>query len=288
MHYGARVHTVRSCRCSSCPPFQPVTFFYNRIATLGGSASPLALGVQAIANDMQARTTGIIETTTANTHRLDSLASAVSTAQATVATVPSTLAATVNTMTNAMDAQVNTMNNTMNARIRTVLGSLASTATALTAAQEAGASTLTASVGTQLTRVNTSIRAVNVALAGKRSAAQHVWIGSCSSNQDGGWREYCFDRPLVDSARPMFRKENNNRMRSIQAGCKDADTDMTFRATCACAATLHHGMSTHCTTPTFHAGDLVPRYVTCPMHSSDSSQSASEGAEFHPCPTPKR
>ena len=217
------------------------------MAALGGSDSPLALGVQAIANDMQARTTGLLETAAANSHRLDSLASAVSTAQVSVATVPSTLAATVNTMTNTMDA-----------RISTVLGSLASTATALTAAQEVGASTLTASVGTQLTRVNTSIRAVNVALAGKRSAAQHVWIGSCSSYQNGGWREYCFDRTLVDTARPMFRKENNNRMRTIAAGCKDADTDMSFVPhACACAATLHHGIGTLWTTPSFHADDLV-------------------------------
>ena len=182
----------------------------NRVAALGGSDSPLALGVQAIANDMQARTTGLIETTAANTHRLDSLASAVSTAQVAVATVPSTLAATVNTMTNTMDA-----------RISTVLGSLASTATALTAAQEAGASTLTASVGTELTRVNTSIRAVNVALAGKREAASHMWVGSCSNNGNGGWREYCFNRVTHDSARPKFRKENDTRMRSILAGCKD-------------------------------------------------------------------
>ena len=206
----------------------------NRMATLGGSDSPLAVGVQAIANDMQARTTGIIETAAANTHRLDSLASAVSTAQVSVATVPSTLAATVNTMTNTMDA-----------RISTVLGSLASTATALTAAQEAGASTLTASVRTQLTQVNTTIRAVTVALAGKRSAAQHMWVGSCSNHNNGGWRDYCFDRALVDTARPMFRKESNTRFRSIVAGCKDAETDMTFRSTCAGAATLYHGISMH-------------------------------------------
>ena len=84
-----------------------------------------------------------------------------------------------------------------------------------------------------------------------------MWVGSCSSNQDGGWREFCFDRVQVDTARPMFRKESNVRMRSIVAGCKDADTDTSFSSTWACAATLHHGISTHCTTPSFHAGDLV-------------------------------
>ena len=172
------------------------------MAALAGSDSPLALGVQAIAQDMTARTADLLQTAQANTQRLNALASQV-------ATVPSTLSATVTTMTGTMDT-----------RISTVLASLASTATALRASQASSTSSLTATVNTELTRVNTSIRAVNVALAGKRSAAQHVWIGSCSSNQDGGWREYCFDRPLVDSARPMFRKENNNRMRSILAGCK--------------------------------------------------------------------
>ena len=181
----------------------------NRMAALGGSDSPLALGVQAIANDMQARTADLFTTTITNTNRLNSLAEELTTAQATVATVPSTLAATVATMTNTMDS-----------RISSVLASLASTGTALRASQTAGASTLTAAVNVQLTRVNTTIRAVNVALVGKRSAASHMWVGSCSSHFNGGWHEYCFNRVQHDSARPMFRKENNNRMRSILAGCK--------------------------------------------------------------------
>ena len=78
----------------------------------------------------------------------------------------------------------------------------------------------------------------------------------CDVNS-GGWREYCYNRVEVDTARPMFRKESNTRMRTIQPGCKDDDTDMSFRATCACAATLHHGISTHGTTPSCHAGDPV-------------------------------
>ena len=39
-----------------------------------------------------------------------------------------------------------------------------------------------------------------------------------------GWREYCFDRTDSDTARPMFRKESNTRMRTskvpiVQFGC---------------------------------------------------------------------
>ena len=201
------------------------------MAALGGADSPLALGVQAIATDMTARTAGLLQATTANTHRLDSLSDAVSTAQVAVATVPSTLAATVATMTNNMDGRINavlaslastaTALTASSASTATELrASSASTATALRASQVAGASTLTAAVNTQLRAVNVSIASVNVALVGKRSAASHMWVGSCSNNGNGGWREYCFDRTMHDSARPMFRKENNNRMRSILAGCK--------------------------------------------------------------------
>ena len=185
----------------------------NRIAALGGSDSPLALGVQAIANDMQARTADLLTAATANTNRLNTL-------EDTVSAVPSTLAATVATMTNTMDSRINGVLASLASTGTALRASSASTATALRASQTAGASTLTASVNAQLTRVNTSIRAVNVALVGKRSAASHMWVGSCSNHGNGGWREYCFDRALHDSARPMFRKENNNRMRSILAGCK--------------------------------------------------------------------
>ena len=192
----------------------------NRMTALGGTNSPLALGVQAIANDMQARTSDLLTTAAANTNRLNSLETAVSSAQVAVATVPSTLAATVATMTNTMDSRINGVLASLASTGTALRASSASTATALRASQTAGASTLTASVNAQLTRVNTTIRAVNVALVGKRSAASHMWVGSCSSHFNGGWHEYCFNRVQHDSARPMFRKENNNRMRSILAGCK--------------------------------------------------------------------
>ena len=203
----------------------------NRMAALAGSDSPLALGVQAIATSMEARTAGLLTTATANTLRLDSLSEAVSTAQVAVSAVPSTLAATVSSMTNTMDTRITAVLASLASTATALEASSASTATslrasaattaaALTAAQVAGASTLTAAVTTQLRAVNVSIAAVNVALVGKRSAASHMWVGSCSNNGNGGWREYCYDRALHDSARPMFRKESNARMRSILAGCK--------------------------------------------------------------------
>ena len=33
----------------------------------------------------------------------------------------------------------------------------------------------------------------------------------------GGWRDYCYNRVNADSARPMFRKENDTRMRSSES-----------------------------------------------------------------------
>ena len=91
------------------------------MAALGGSDSPLALGVQAIANDMQARTADLLTAATANTNRLHSLETAVSSAQVAVATVPSTLAATVADITTTTATQINA-----------VLSSMDSTAAALT------------------------------------------------------------------------------------------------------------------------------------------------------------
>ena len=51
-------------------------------------------------------------------------------------------------------------------------------------------------------------------------AALCIVATSCSNHGNGGWREFCFNRVLHDSARPMFHKENDSRMRSILAGCK--------------------------------------------------------------------
>ena len=111
--------------------------------------------------------------------------------QAATAAQAATLTATVDSMENAtastaaqtstLPATVSTVTGTKDTRINAVLASLASTATVLRAAQVSGASTLTAAGNVQLTRVNVSLLAVNAGLAGKWSAASHIWIGSCSN-----------------------------------------------------------------------------------------------------------
>jgi len=37
-----------------------------------------------------------------------------------------------------------------------------------------------------------------------------------SYHPSSGWRDYCMNRVHVDSARPMFRKESNTRLRSSE------------------------------------------------------------------------
>ena len=80
-----------------------------------------------------------------------------------------------------LSATVSTMSGTMDTRINAVLASLGSTATVLRAQQSVGAAELTVAVTGQLRRVNASLATVSGALAGKRSAASHIWVGSCSN-----------------------------------------------------------------------------------------------------------
>jgi len=197
-----------------------------QMTALGGDNSPLALGVQAIANDMQARTIDLVTTAATNTNRLNSLETAVSATVATMTTtmdsrinaVLGSLASTATELTASSASTATALRAEQTTTVAALTASSASTATALRAEQTSGASTLTAAVNTQLTRVNTSIRAMTVTLAGKRSAASNMWFGSCSNNGNGGWRDYCFNRVTHDTSRPYFRKENDTRMRTILAG----------------------------------------------------------------------
>ena len=81
-------------------------------------------------------------------------------AASTAAAQSATLASTVNSMTGTMDNRIS----------------------AVLASQSTGASSLTAAVNGQLRQVNTSIDAVTAAVAGKRSATSHLFVGSCSNH----------------------------------------------------------------------------------------------------------
>ena len=58
----------------------------------------------------------------------------------------------------------------------------------------------------------------------------------CDVNS-GQWIDYCYNRVEIDSARPMFRKESNTRMRSSESHCHHAQAGHRgFRASPAFAS----------------------------------------------------
>merc|ERR1719326_179413 len=60
--------------------------------------------------------------------------------------------------------------------------------------------------------------AMTASLEGKRDDVLHFWSGRCSNHHDGGWHEYCLDSEEHNNAAPYFRKQNNYRFRTLQAG----------------------------------------------------------------------
>ena len=87
----------------------------------------------------------------------------------------------------------------------------------------AAAITASASTGTALQSTLTrSIAAVNASMIasirGKADASQHVWLGGCRNAQHGCWSSQCLNGVELDTARPMFYKRTDNRMRAIVTG----------------------------------------------------------------------
>ena len=114
-------------------------------------------------------------------------------AEATLASVQGSVTAQLNAMQAATAAAANEQAATLNASVTAMQAGAASTAAAMTrtmnaqinamlASQSTGASSLTAAVNGQLRRVNSSIDTVTAALAAKRSATSHLFVGSCSNH----------------------------------------------------------------------------------------------------------
>ena len=131
------------------------------VNALSGDESPIALGVQAIANGMQAQATNLLVGATENTQRLVAMEAVVTAAGVTMERQGAALAASVSSSIGAMEDVVD-------ARISTVMGTLSDTSAELTRSQSAGAAALTASVLNQIRRVNTSLATVTTALTNKR------------------------------------------------------------------------------------------------------------------------
>jgi len=80
------------------------------------------------------------------------------------------------------------------------------------------------------------------------------------TSSSGGWREYCYNRVEVDTARPMFRKENDSRMRSSesQAGQGPEMIPIWHRSLSRCAA-----VQLHASTSRYKASSSLP-FTTFP------------------------
>ena len=129
-----------------------------------------------------------------------------------------TVQASITRLEGSVADSVASLTSTIDTRITGVLSALATTTSEINAGVAAADATIAASVTAQIRAVNVSLAGVTTALAGKKDDALHIWIGSCSNTGHGGWREYCYNRVNVDTARPYFRKESNTRMRTITSG----------------------------------------------------------------------
>ena len=171
---------------------------------------------------MVARSQNLVVLATTTENRLVSMSTQVAAAAVAVTASNNALsrnvAAQLDNLEDSVDSSVTTLTNTIDGRIATVMSNLVATTASINAATAASGAALTASVTGQIRAVNVSMAAVTAGLAAKMDAQPHMWMGSCSGTPHGGWHEYCFNRQDVDTARPYFRKENNNRMRTITSG----------------------------------------------------------------------
>ena len=87
-------------------------------------------------------------------------------------------------------------------------------AAAITASANTG-SALQATLTRSISAINASMIA---SLRGKADAAQHVWLGGCRNAQHGCWASQCLNGVELDTARPMFYKRTDTRMRAIATG----------------------------------------------------------------------
>ena len=76
------------------------------MTTLGGSESPLALGVQAIANDMQARTSDLLTLANNNANGIESMQAQVAAAGTAMNTMANSMAQASVVAADAIDARV--------------------------------------------------------------------------------------------------------------------------------------------------------------------------------------
>ena len=222
----------------------PSTLIVTRMTTLGGSESPLALGVQAIANDMQARTSDLLTLANSNANGIESM-------QAQVAAAGTAM----NTMANSMAQASVVAADAIDARVDSAMAEMSSVLAANNAAAQSTMAVVTAAVSTSIAAVTSGQTAMNrtifTAIAARAPAKKHTWIGGCSGGNNGGWSEDCLDRVRQDTALPKFRKQNNNRMIALVQGFFRV-VKYTITNSCVSCSRRPHSSLTMSSSPSLH------------------------------------
>jgi hypothetical protein len=176
-------------------------------AAATGDSSPLMIGINAVAADLTARTTQMIQANAQVSAQVASMDAVVSTQLGQMSTsVAAALQAAATDSASRATA--------MDTRITAALSTVDASASTITR-------TLTASVSTSLAASTSSIRAINASVAtqlgSKMSDTLHMWSGGCNNQGHSGWQEYCLNHVEINTAAPYFRKETNTRFRSSRA-----------------------------------------------------------------------
>lgn len=162
----------------------------DQLLTLVNSdASPLALGIRAIATEMTGRTQGIVEQ------------------QAVMSTQ-------VAAMTENVEAQLAAAAASTTAALTAAAADVQAVSAEITRSSEASAAALDTRLATGLASINTNLAAVNVSLqaglVSKADSKQYVWIGGARDwGNSGGFRQFKLDRSDYDSLSPKGRKDGD-------------------------------------------------------------------------------
>ena len=233
----------------------PSTLIVTRMNTLGGSESPLALGVQAIANDMQARTSDLLTLANSNANGIESMQAQVAAAGTAMNTMANSMAQASAVAADAIDARVDSAMAEMSSVLATNNAAAQSTLTANNAAAQSTMAVVTAAVSTSIAAVTSGRSSMNrtifTAIAARAPAKKHTWIGGCSGANNGGWSEDCLDRVAQDTALPKFRKQNNVRMIALVQGFFRV-VKFTIQHSCVSCSCRPHSSLTMSSSPSLH------------------------------------
>jgi hypothetical protein len=169
----------------------------SEMAAMQSGDSPLALGIRAIADEMTARTQGLVQSTATNAANLASITGTVQTRLAAVDAAIATAAASFEAQGAALNQSIGTTLSSLSSELDTRMSNALSTVTA------------------QNTVMNAS---VTRSLLNVKKLKVNLWSGGCSSRGGSGWQEFCLNVQHYNTAAPYFRKQTNTRFQTLIAG----------------------------------------------------------------------